>query len=300
MDDTVIRKAVLHADICGSTRLYEQHGDQVARADVAACLGILDSVTERCGGRVVKTVGDEVVCLFAEPNHALVAAGEMQEAVHEASERGRFASGAMRIKIGWHYGVVYEEDGEVRGEATVTAPQVIGMAKADQVLLSAQALAALPASLKRGARFVDRVAASAWSGSLEVWDLPWEESDDLTQVGAQAPEGKVIVHHSLLLEHGASRRRLDASRAQATLGRGDDNDVTVYGRFASRDHASISLRNGRFHLHDNSTNGTVLVAADGTRTRLHRESTMLPDSGVICLGANPEEDPEAVSHFRCE
>jgi len=74
----------------------------------------------------------------------------------------------------------------------------------------------------------------------------------------------------------------------------------VHGRFASRHHASIVFRNGRFHLRDNSTNGTVLVAADGTRTRLHREETMLPHSGIICLGTGPEEDPEAVSRFHCE
>lgn len=300
MDETIIRQAVLFADISGSTRLYERYGDDIARADVAACLEVLTGVAERCGGRVAKTIGDEVMCVFANPARAATAASEMHEALQEASEAGRFRTGTLRIKIGWHYGAVYTDEGELHGEAPVTAQQVIRMAKAGQVLTSGAALAALPAAFKRGARFVDNVDAEAYSGKLEVWDLPWEEGDDLTKVGSQSPLGGVIVHKRMTLEHGPEKSVLDASRPTVTLGRGDDNDVVVLGRFASRVHARVSWRHGRFHLRDDSTNGIVLITADGTHTRLHREETMLPESGSFCLGATPEEDPGAVVTFTCE
>ena len=83
------------------------------------------------------------------------------------------------------------------------------------------------------------------------------------------------------------------------MGRGDDNDMPVHGRFVSRIHASVEYRHGRFHLRDNSTNGTVLVMGDAAPSRIHREDVVLNGDGVFCLGASPEEDPDAVVHFAC-
>lgn len=43
MDKSLKQLAVLYADVSGSTRLYEQYGDTIARADMAACIELLDS-----------------------------------------------------------------------------------------------------------------------------------------------------------------------------------------------------------------------------------------------------------------
>src|SRR5690349_21835362 len=69
---------VLFADICGSTRLYCALGDERARAVVAAGLDIVVAILPAYGGRVVKTLGDEVMCVFSDPDRAILAAAEMQ------------------------------------------------------------------------------------------------------------------------------------------------------------------------------------------------------------------------------
>ena len=50
MEPTVRRMAVLYADVAGSTRLYEQFGNEAARADIGACLGLLSEVVAAAAG----------------------------------------------------------------------------------------------------------------------------------------------------------------------------------------------------------------------------------------------------------
>jgi adenylate cyclase len=51
---------ILFADVSGSTKLFEQRGDVEARRIIAAVLDALSKVCESHGGRVIKTIGDEV------------------------------------------------------------------------------------------------------------------------------------------------------------------------------------------------------------------------------------------------
>ncbi len=298
MDDTVLRLAVLYADVSGSTKLFEEHGDEVARADIAACLAILSDVARRLSGRVVKTIGDEVMCVFGDPAKAATAASEMQNALREAGEAGRFRTGALRIKVGWHYGPATRRGDDMVGIAPVTAQQIIGMAKADEVLTSGATLEALPKGLKAGARFIDSVDAEAFEGTLDVYEVPWDDEAELTQMASAAGAG-VIVHSVLELTHGPDRLAASADRPRVLLGRGADCDLVVAGQFASRHHAVVECRHHRFHLRDNSTNGTIVVPDGHDPVRLHREELILNGSGIITLGGKPDPASEASVHYRC-
>lgn len=299
MEATIRRLVVLYADVSGSTRLYEQFGDEIARADIAVCIDLLSRVTKRMNGQVVKTIGDEVMCVFPGPAKAAVAASEMQIALRDAGESNRFRSGPLRIKIGWHHGEASWE-GEVHGEAPITAQQLISMAKADEVLTSERSLRTLPPGLKMGARFVDHVKAEAWNGDLEVWELPWEDEAELTSVSSQPGRTRTTAHSRLTLECGNRSVCCDAALPRLRLGRGDDNELMVEGRFVSRVHVEVQYRNGRFHVRDNSTNGSIVEQLGGKRASIHREEMMLAGTGRLCLGATPEEDPDAVVRYRCE
>ena len=56
--------AVMFVDISDSTSLYQKLGDSAARNIVDACLTLITGVLARYDGRVVKTIGDEVMCVF--------------------------------------------------------------------------------------------------------------------------------------------------------------------------------------------------------------------------------------------
>jgi len=70
--------AVLFADITGSAKLYETLGDAEALATVERCLAVMRQACVDGGGRVVKTIGDEVMAVFPAADAAARAATDMQ------------------------------------------------------------------------------------------------------------------------------------------------------------------------------------------------------------------------------
>jgi pSer/pThr/pTyr-binding forkhead associated (FHA) protein len=103
----------------------------------------------------------------------------------------------------------------------------------------------------------------------------------------------------LTLNYRGTVVRVDAQNTRCQIGRGRDADLRVNGNFTSRQHAEITYRNGRFSLRDESVNGIVIVAADGSVKRLRREEGVLNGSGVLGFGAPPDEDPDGAVNFEC-
>ena len=178
MDKSLDKLAVLYADVSGSTRLYEQYGDDIARADISTCIEMLAKVAEGLSGEPLKTIGDEIMCAFVEPVKAALAAAEMQAGLRRASEEGRFKMGVLHIKIGWHFGAVSWRDNELIGEAPITAQQIINKAKADEILTSKQSVDELPPPLFPNIHPIETVPAEPWSGDLMICKMPWEQTGE--------------------------------------------------------------------------------------------------------------------------
>ena len=290
---------VLFADISGSTRLFEDHGDAVARDACAACVAVMTEVVERFDGTVVKTIGDEIMAVFDDPAKGVMASTDLQGAVRRAGEEGRFVTGELRIKVGLHFGLALEEVDDTVGEASIVAQQVIKLAKADQVLTTDATLEAIPPMLRSSSRFQDRIDSAATGETLEVHELIWEVSG-LTQMANVALPGRRAEHTRLVLTRGGQSFTCDAGEPTLTIGRVQGNDVVVPGDLTSREHASVQYRRGRFYIADNSANGTLVIGEDGSTTSLRREEFALRGSGRLCVGGSPEKHPEGVSEFRCE
>ena len=109
--------AVLFADIAGSTKLYDALGDTEAKIMIDEALTALQVITQRHRGRVIKTIGDEVMCAFPGAERGFLAAMDMQTVVNALV----VTKGVKRmIRIGFHAGPVIEEKGDVFGD-TVNA-----------------------------------------------------------------------------------------------------------------------------------------------------------------------------------
>src|SRR5947208_4945783 len=83
MAEQVSEASVLFADVSGSTKLYETAGDAVAHAAIEKCVNLMREKTLNAKGRVVKTIGDEVMSAFLTADAAANAANEMQRAFYE-------------------------------------------------------------------------------------------------------------------------------------------------------------------------------------------------------------------------
>jgi class 3 adenylate cyclase len=89
---------VLFTDLKASTALYERVGDLQALDLVRRHFDAVDEIIARERGAIVKTIGDAVMAVFAEPERALRAAVRMEQAV--ASLPGS----ELELKIGLHTG----------------------------------------------------------------------------------------------------------------------------------------------------------------------------------------------------
>jgi class 3 adenylate cyclase len=291
--------AVLYADIAGSTRLYEAHGDDAARASIAGCMDILSTITERFGGRVVKTIGDEVMCTFPDAARAVLAANEMQLQVRKASESGRFETGPLRIKVGAHQGPAVERGTEVFGEAAIIAQQVIKLAKENQILVSAETFRLLPPELKVGCRYFDKVEAEGREGELEIMEMIWEVHD-VTQMADTQSLKALPVNTRLVLRYRGNEIELGEARTRLTIGRTNDNDLVLQTRLASRRHAEIEYRRGRFYYRDISSNGTIIVTEEGEANHVRGDAVQLHGRGKLSLGGVPDSNPGGIVEYECE
>ena len=94
--------AVLFADVSDSTGLYHKLGDATARNVINACLTEIIGLLPRFDGRAIKTIGDEVMCVFPSADLAVLAASEMQSLITS----GKTGNHPVLIHVGLHHGSV--------------------------------------------------------------------------------------------------------------------------------------------------------------------------------------------------
>jgi len=288
---------ILFADIVGSTELYERLGDAEALAAVTAVLGQLQEIAGRCQGRVVKTLGDEVMVSFGDPVAAFTAASAMLE----AAIQGQLAAvQPVRIRLGFHHGALLRgANGDWFGDTVNTAARLVKLSRPNQALCSAEVVASLPSHQQAAARCIGRFALKGKQSERELFEVLLPADPHPTALNPPLPDAAPC--RALLLDYGASRFRIDRNRPALRIGRAAGNDLVCEHALVSRHHFRIELRRDRFVLVDESTNGTWVRMRDQDEIRLLREELPLLGSGLIALGRpSGQGDPAHCFRFAIE
>src|SRR6266516_1592832 len=176
-------RAILFADVSGSTALYELLGDKPAAKAIEACLDELREVVAKQEGQVVKTIGDEIMVVFGDPDVACNAAREMQQRVIALPPT---AGVKLAIRIGFHFGLVLEDKGDFWGDGVNTAARLAGLAKAGQILTSGATANALPAAQRASLRDLDAIQVKGKHDAVRVFELMWGHTEEATQAAGRA------------------------------------------------------------------------------------------------------------------
>lgn len=273
--------AVLFADISDSTKLYNTLGDSAARVVVNACFALISSVVDRFHGRIVKTIGDEVMCVFRRSDDAVMAAIEMQATI-DANRPGKQH---VRIHIGLHYGPVLVEDNDVFGDTVNAAAYLRAVAAAEQILTTEATERNLSPELKASVRRVFKAVLKGSAEESSVYQVIWDKDvAALTDVNMRSHKMIPGDEGSLLVTYRDLRLRLTQARPNLTIGRGDDCDLVVDEKLASRKHVSIRLLRTHFYLLDHSLNGTFVTLESGEEVHVLRGELMLDGAGSMSLG----------------
>jgi len=285
--------AVLFADVSGSTKLYEVLGDALALATIGRCVTLMSTVCVGHGGRVVKTIGDEVMAVFPAADKAAQAAAEMQARIREHPPVG---GSRLGIRVGFHVGQAIEAEGDVFGDSVNVAARMAALAKREQIILSAHAADALAPSLRARLRAVDTLSVKGKTQDIGIYELIWQESDeDLTAVATR----REALPARIVLRHGTQEIVLDETATTITLGRDAQNDIVIADRKASRLHGRVERRRDKFVIVDQSSNGTFVTVDGEPEIMLRREELMLRGRGHVTFGHAYLDDPTEFLGFSC-
>jgi class 3 adenylate cyclase len=275
--------AVTFADIAGSSRFHREFGDQAARDMIAAFFACAAAIAPRFGGRVVKTLGDGVMCVFAEPEQAVLA---MMELHGQAAAAPATHGVPVRLHTGINAGPVIMDGDDVYGTIVNVAAYLSATARADQILTTEAVRRRLTRPVATFARQLYTTKLKGDATESLIYEMLWQsDAAEITVINADRPRVIPADEGALLLALGEATVRVDHAQPRVVLGRNGGNEVPVCDTMASREHATIELDELRFRLIDHSANGTF-IAFDGSPGEMLvlRGETLLHGSGRISLG----------------
>lgn len=284
--------AVLFADIAGSTKLYEVLGDTQAKALIDECLGLMRTITARHAGRVIKTIGDEVMCVFPDADSGYLAATDMQTRI---AALPAVSNTKRAIRVGFHVGPVIEENSDVFGDTVNTAARMAGVAKGTQIMTTLATVQRLSPMLRGSTRRIAALSVKGKGDDIDVCEVIWQDGDDLTMATASinTPAAQIQLH----LTHGTRKLVVEHANSSIVLGRDSGCQIVLADRKASRQHARIERRRDKFFIIDQSTNGTFVTFAGEAEIGLRREEAMLRGQGRITFGHSVAESSEETVNF---
>lgn len=280
--------AVLFADICDSTPLFEDTGNWLALQLIDTTLDAHAAAAEREGGTVIRSKGDDLLCTFTEAEYAAHATRAMLRISQEAE---------VAIRIGLHCGpYIYARD-DIFGDAVNVAARLLELATPREALVTDD---------------VRRRLCEEWQDELIAFDehrlrgrsevtrlyrmLP--PGDNTTGIFLDAPAQSVghFIPVQLRISYDDNHYVLEEDSPPLKVGRGDGADIKIMRKRTSRAHAIISVDDGRAVIKDRSTHGTWLQLNEHV-LQIRRESFRLVGSGQIWLGDPPDETGQAPLEF---
>ena len=221
----------------------------------------------------------------------------MQEGVTEdLPDRNPNTPSTLTIRVGLHFGPAILESGDVFGDAVNVAARMAGLAKGGQIITTKDTAEQLPPALRSSTRHLDRISVKGKAEDIDIFEVIWQ-AEDVTRMATGLLKGGAK-SAKLHISYNGMERELDQDMDPLILGRGKKADVVINDTMASREHARIECRRGKFILTDMSTNGTYVQTSEGP-SYLRREDLVLTGEGRIAFGRELSEATEYVT-FLCD
>ncbi len=287
----ILQRTVLFADLRGSTALYETLGNAEATTVVTRSVALIAQIVSAAGGVVVKTLGDGLMAVFADPAAAVHAADEMHESLDRIvpptidTPRAPHAP-VLKLQVGLAHGEVVEMSGDCFGDAVNVAARLLDHAGDNETLVTDSVIAGLEPSTLSRFRSLDKVQLRGRVEPVHVHLLEGRRFSDTAATAygelmpvRQEPEGIRLVWANL-------NRVFAGPSLPVVLGRSPQVNYCIDDARVSRSHARIDWHGGAFQLTDLSYNGTyVRFSNDSETVALRRGTCTLHGSGVLGLGA---------------
>jgi adenylate cyclase len=286
--------AILLADICGSTPLYEAIGDPAAARQIVACRDELRSIIARRGGTFIQSRGDDVLCTFADPSSALRAARELLAPL-PASQ--------LAIHGGMHVGPVVHAHGDIFGDAVNLTARLAALARPGEILTSKGFVDSVPPADRSSLRVLDTRILKGKGKPTEIYSLASEDSAVRTEVVFGHGSGHTRTKFQQVVADAAVTLRYAGcscpcqERVSLSIGRSAECDLVIERPWVSRQHAVVTVRGGKVELEDRSSLGTYVSPRGGHEFFMRRETVVLTGSGTISPAMRSTDANAEVVHY---
>lgn len=286
--------AVLFADIVGSSLLYQHLGNVRAQREIDRLLTIMIQVVQAHGGQLVKTIGDEIMVIFEDPECASESAIALNLKIQEQNQS---------LRTGLAFGSLIFDDLDVFGNTVNRAASLVRAAHSRQILADQALYERMPYWLINCSDLYDRLVLKGCEGKALVYRLNWQAdgSDlDVTQVSGSLMRTHSQPLNAMELELTVNKEIFFFAAADKPLTLGRDPTIVhcvVPDPMVSRLHGIISYHRGKYIFEDRSTNGSYLQETTKPKLYLRRESAPLVGQGQILLGQSTDEGTNII-HFQ--
>lgn len=285
---TIHPRAVLFADLRGSTALFDELGNAEATRVVTQTVTALARQVPAAGGVLVKTLGDGLLATFPTAAAATQAARHMQP-----------AAAALQLRIAIALGEVAEIDGDCFGDAVNVAARLVELAGDQECLVTHELLSALPAPERESARALAPMQLRGRAEPVALHLLALRGPDTSATLLGTVSGGAVGTLRALKLRWPGGQLTLTPRQRTLLIGRSPQARLHIDDSRVSRSHARVDVVAGALQLVDLSINGTfVRFAGDDELLSLRRGTCTLHGSGQIGLGAPPGEGNAPTIHFQ--
>ena len=298
-----VGKAVVFADLTGSTKLFESHGNTIATQVVTRCTQRLGNHFTQAGGRVVKFLGDGLLVLFDQSDAAVEAASHTRDVLYECNmEHIDDTNTPLGLKVGIEFGSVIEQRGDCYGDAVNVAARLGDRAESNEILLGESLYTRLPESKRILCTGIEGIVIKGKVGLFRVWRFDWRRTAETTITG---PFGLFNERQDAAANQRAdidmNGRHVQILPADGALliGRSESCGLVIDDKRVSRRHARIEWIGGQCTLTDFSTNGTwVKFGRESELVILKRDNCVLHGHGLIGLGASPRDSASTTFSFQ--
>ena len=296
------RRAVVFADLRGSTALYELLGNTDASQIVTETVDAVSRRVPATGGVVVKTLGDGLMAVFPTAAQAVEAADQMHEEIDIVMRRRDaltgFTEARLQLQVCIALGETVEVSGDYFGDAVNVAARLLDHAGDNETLVTADVLRALPLDSRDMFRSLDLVRLRGRVEPVEVHLLSRRGMDTAPTLVGGGPLMGMAGPDAVILTWGNKVRRFTASDMPVVIGRAAASDMQVDDARVSRSHCRIDLIGATLQLSDLSINGTfVRFTSEDEVLSLRRGSCTLHGSGEVGLSGSPEDPGVAAVQF---
>lgn len=300
-----IHTTIVFTDLHGSTSLFERVGNARATEVITEITRWISSQCVQGGGTVVKTLGDGVLAMFADPKQALDAVVEMQRA-HSRRVEPIPVKFQLAMRIGVANGDVEMVSGDCYGDAVNVAARLCDMSGPAQIWVNDAAVTDMvpPA----GVRFKDlgSIHVRGRNEPCKVYQVEWREDvgTEFMTMQAELESGELgnerdVLGREVELRWRNHTKYFHSFDLPIQLGRMRDAEFVVNDPRVSRVHARLEWRNGTVMCIDTSSYGSWVRFEGnmGSAILLRRDECVLHGKGELALGAAFSDESAPIVAF---